>query len=108
MDVPHVTVVICTYNRSHDLPFALESVLAQRDAPPYEVIVVDNNSTDGTKAVVEAHRDRHPHLRYVFEPRQGLPTARNAFYDLALTAPGMSDVGSEGSGSPRGKENANG
>ena len=76
---PHdVSVVICTYNRCNDLPFALDSVLAQRDPPPYEVIVVDNNSTDATAAVIQARCAANPHLRYVFEPGQGLPRARNA------------------------------
>jgi glucosyl-dolichyl phosphate glucuronosyltransferase len=73
-----ITVVICTYNRCHDLPFALDSVLAQRDPPSFEVIVVDNNSTDATAAVVHARRAANAHLRYVFEPGQGLPRARNA------------------------------
>lgn len=73
-----ISVVICTYNRCNDLPFALDSVLAQRDAPPYEVIVVDNNSTDATAAVVDVRRAANPHLRYVFEPAPGLPRARNA------------------------------
>lgn len=39
--------------------------------------MVDNNSTDSTAAVVESRRRLHPHLRGVFEPRQGLPYARN-------------------------------
>ena len=73
-----ITVVICTYNRCDNLPLALDSVLAQQDPPPYEVIVVDNNSTDGTSAVVHARRAANPHLRYVFEPGPGLPRARNA------------------------------
>ena len=73
-----ITVVICTYNRCNDLSAALDSVLAQRDAPSYEVIVVDNNSTDATAAVVNVRRAAHPHLRYVFEPHPGLPRARNA------------------------------
>ena len=73
-----VTVVICTYNRCTDLPCALDSVLAQRDAPPYEVILVDNNSTDATAAVVQARLSAHPNLHYLFEPHQGLPRARNA------------------------------
>ena len=72
-----VSVVICTYNRSQDLERALDAVLAQRDAPPHEVIVVDNNSADHTRAVVEARQQQHPHLLYVFEPEQGLPQARN-------------------------------
>lgn len=74
-----VSVVICTFNRSSALPAALESALAQRNAPPHEIIIVDNNSTDSTVDVIRARQTPgHPHLRYVFEPRQGLPHARNA------------------------------
>jgi glucosyl-dolichyl phosphate glucuronosyltransferase len=73
-----VSIVICTYNRAAEVGRALDAVLAQRDAPPHEVIVVDNNSTDATRDVIEARARTSPHLRYVFEGRQGLPYARNA------------------------------
>lgn len=74
-----ITVVVCTYNRCDLLPEALESVLAQEaGGVRYEVVVVDNNSTDRTREVVESLAARHPRLRYVFEQRQGLSHARNA------------------------------
>jgi glucosyl-dolichyl phosphate glucuronosyltransferase len=74
-----VSVVISTYNRCDLLPGALESVLAQEtDAVSYEVIVVDNNSTDRTRQVVESVIARgHRNVRYLFEGRQGLSYARN-------------------------------
>jgi glycosyltransferase involved in cell wall biosynthesis len=74
-----VSVVISTYNRCDTLAGALERVLAQETGPvTYEVIVVDNNSTDRTRQVVERISARgHGHLRYVFEGRQGLSHARN-------------------------------
>ncbi len=78
MPPPSVSVVISTYNRAPVLPKALDAVLAQRLDFPFEVVLVDNNSTDGTAAIVQERADRAPHLRYVFEPRQGLPFARNA------------------------------
>jgi glycosyltransferase involved in cell wall biosynthesis len=82
-----VSVVISTYNRSGDLPIALDAVLNQQGDASYEVIVVDNNSTDGTAAVVQARITRGARrLRYVFEPRQGLPFGRNAGI-LAARAP---------------------
>jgi glucosyl-dolichyl phosphate glucuronosyltransferase len=75
-----VSIVISTYNRCDTLEGALQSVLGQ-DAGlvTYEIIVVDNNSTDRTREVVDAVSARgHGHLRYLFEGRQGLSHARNA------------------------------
>ena len=74
-----VTVIIATYNRADMLPGALESVLAQdADGVRYEVIVVDNNSPDQTRAVVESFIARgHRNLRYLFEGKQGVAHARN-------------------------------
>jgi glucosyl-dolichyl phosphate glucuronosyltransferase len=74
-----VSVNICTYNRQHLLQTALESVLSQQaDGLRYEVIVVDNNSTDDTRQVIESFIARGAtNLRYLFERRQGLSYARN-------------------------------
>lgn len=79
-EVFDVSVVISTYNRSELLASALESVLAQEaDGVVYEVIVVDNNSTDRTREVVESFIARGAtNLRYVFEGKQGLSHGRNA------------------------------
>lgn len=74
-----ISVVLSTYNRCDILPRALER-FAQQQTPAglnYEVIVVDNNSTDATKAVVETFVARDNRFRYVFEPRQGLSYGRN-------------------------------
>jgi glycosyltransferase involved in cell wall biosynthesis len=81
-----VSVVITTFNRAHVLPRALDSVLAQRlpDGFAYEAIVVDNNSTDETRAIVERYREAHPErLRYVFEPNPGPSHGRNAGVEVA-------------------------
>jgi glycosyltransferase involved in cell wall biosynthesis len=83
-----VSVVISTYNRAEVLPYALESLLQQKPPDvPYEIVVVDNNSTDSTRAVVESFMARgYRHLRYLFESRQGVAYGRNAGI-LASTAP---------------------
>lgn len=75
-----VSVIISTYNRCGLLSEALESVLAQTTGSVrYEVIVVDNNSTDRTRQVVESLIERgNANLRYVFEGKQGLSHGRNA------------------------------
>jgi glycosyltransferase involved in cell wall biosynthesis len=68
-----VSVVLSTYNRCHILPDALESLLAQDGGIPYEIILVDNNSTDRTREVVESFIERGAsNLSYVFEGEQGL------------------------------------
>jgi glycosyltransferase involved in cell wall biosynthesis len=75
-----VSVVISTYNRCDALAAAVESVASQdAGGVTYEMILVDNNSTDGTRDAAAALTARHPGLlRYVFEPRQGLSYGRNA------------------------------
>lgn len=75
-----ISAVITTYNRSEMLATALEPLLSQNaGGARYEVIVVDNNSTDNTRATVEAFIAKgHPNLRYVFEPKQGITHGRNA------------------------------
>jgi glycosyltransferase involved in cell wall biosynthesis len=76
----NVTLVVCTYNRADSLRGTLEALGAQRVPSDlsWEVVVVDNNSTDCTPAVVDSASLSFPaSLRYVFEPRQGLSHARN-------------------------------
>lgn len=74
-----VSVIICTYNRAESLRQTLEAIghLEIRPGRPWEVIVVDNNSKDHTREVVEAAQQRLPYLRYEFEGQQGLSHARN-------------------------------
>lgn len=73
------SIVIATYNRAGDLAGTLDSLAALRPDGPWEVVVVDNNSTDGTRGVVEAAAARFPvELRYVFERQQGRSPALNA------------------------------
>ncbi|WP_233531836.1 glycosyltransferase [Paenibacillus alkalitolerans] len=72
------TVAICTHNRSADLREALLSLLHQSFKGPFEVIVVDNCSTDDTKQVVQEFKSMvQIPVRYVFEERLGLSVARN-------------------------------
>jgi len=75
-----ITVVVCTYNRSRMLIDALESLLRQEigDAFRWEILVVDNASTDDTPAAVAALAARvTTPLRHVVETRRGVVPARN-------------------------------
>jgi glycosyltransferase involved in cell wall biosynthesis len=75
---PAISAVVCTYNRADLLAGALQS-LGEQTLPSsdYEVIVVDNNSSDHTLAVAEGFCRRHSNIRYCLEPQQGLSHARN-------------------------------
>ncbi|NJL45759.1 MAG: glycosyltransferase [Leptolyngbyaceae cyanobacterium SM2_3_12] len=82
------SVVICTYNGEHRLPEVLDHLRHQLtpDYLAWEVIVVDNNSSDGTAQVVEAYRQSWPQtipLRYAFEPEQGASFARQQAIRIA-------------------------
>jgi glycosyltransferase involved in cell wall biosynthesis len=73
--MPQIAAIICTHNRENYLGAAIDSLLAQ-ECDDFEVLVVDNGSTDRTKEVVES-RLSHPRLKYVYEPVVGLSVARN-------------------------------
>jgi GT2 family glycosyltransferase len=81
-----ITLLVCTYNRSEDLREMLETALKQETGGEfaYEVLVVDNNSTDDTPSIVEEFIARgHENLRYLFESRQGKSYALNTGLDAA-------------------------
>lgn len=76
-----ITVILCTYNRCQPLARALQSLVVQElpTSVEWEVLVIDNNSKDATREVVEDFCRRHPgRFRYLFESQQGLSHARNA------------------------------
>ena len=80
MKPPDISVVVCTYNRAALLREALRSLFAQKaENISYEIIVIDNNSSDDTPATVESLKSESPvPLRYFRESRQGNAYARNA------------------------------
>ena len=73
-----ISVVVCTFNRSNMLATILQSLCEQSiETSEYEVVIVDNNSTDNTPEVVDEFCRRFSNVRYCFEPQQGLSYARN-------------------------------
>jgi glucosyl-dolichyl phosphate glucuronosyltransferase len=72
------SVIVATYNRAGELAVTLDGLSRLRPAGDWEVIVVDNNSTDRTREVVDRAASRFPvPLRYLLEPRQGKALALN-------------------------------
>ena len=71
--VPRVSVVIATYNGARTLKACLDS-LARLNYPDYEVIVVDDGSTDESVAIAQ----RYPQFHYLRQANHGLSVARNS------------------------------
>jgi len=67
-----ISLIIPAYNEENYLPACLDAIMQNVAGKAFEIIVVDNNSTDGTKEVV----GRYPGVTYVFEPNKGITRAR--------------------------------
>ena len=75
----YVSVIIPTYNRKHTLKRAIQSVYMQ-SLLPYEVIVVDDGSNDGTKEWV---KQKYPNVKYIYQKNSGVSSARNRGIKIA-------------------------
>ncbi len=74
---PPISVVLLCYNHGHYLPTALEAVLKQ-EGVDFEVIVVNDGSTDKTQEILEDYQTRHTNLRILrHEKNQGIYTSVN-------------------------------
>jgi glycosyltransferase involved in cell wall biosynthesis len=78
--VPAVSICIPAHNAARYLPKAIDSALAQ-EFEDFELVVLDNASTDETREICEAYRD--PRLRYEYEATPGQSIAWNRCLDLA-------------------------
>lgn len=74
MSNPKVSVVIPTYNRAHLIGESIQSVLAQT-FPDFQLIIVDDGSSDGTETVVKGFND--PRIRYIYQENRGISGAQN-------------------------------
>jgi glycosyltransferase involved in cell wall biosynthesis len=86
MEFMKVSIIACTYNRAPLIDKLLRSLVAQEFEGEHEIVVVDNNSTDDTKTIVENWIPRaNPNcpIRYLFVARQGVSFARNAGVEAA-------------------------
>lgn len=83
-ETPTLSIAVCTYNRSDVLPKCLESLINQTtDKELFEVLIIDNNSTDNTKKIAWDFCKESQNFKYIFEEKQGLSHARNRAIDEA-------------------------
>ena len=77
------SVVVPTYNRLPILQKCLAALEKQTITQPYEVVVVDDGSTDGTVEFLQSHTDDFPHVRLLLQNHEGAAIARNTGIDAA-------------------------
>lgn len=83
---PLVTVIICTYNRGDLLTETIPTILRQNISVEYfDVMIVDNNSTDNTQKVIKTFVENNINLSSIKEAQQGVSFARNAGYKKTKT-----------------------
>ena len=80
---PVVSVIVSTRNRAHYLGDSLQALAAQRCTRPFEVVVVDNGSTDGTAGLLDEWTRRDARFVRTYEPRLGLSCGMNAGIRIA-------------------------
>lgn len=73
-----ISVICCTYNRDRVFEDTVRSFLdCGTDGVDHELLLIDNNSTDKTREIGERFGARYPGIRYLNEPSQGHPQAKN-------------------------------
>src|ERR1700735_1059352 len=82
MNLPLITVAVCSFNGERYLERTLKSVLA-KDYSNFEVVVVDDGSSDGTVSIIRRFADRHSCIRPFFRDHHGLPASRNFLFSQA-------------------------
>jgi glycosyltransferase involved in cell wall biosynthesis len=81
-DAPLISVVMSVYNGERYVPEAVESILAQTFAD-FEFILIDDGSTDGSKALLQGYAKLDPRVRLISRPNEGLTKTLNEALGLA-------------------------
>jgi len=77
------TVFIPTYNRAHTLPEALDSI-ARQTFRDFEVVVIDDGSSDGTAELVDTYKKKNLFpIKYFYQENSGIPTAHNRALEMS-------------------------
>jgi glycosyltransferase involved in cell wall biosynthesis len=88
-----ITVSICTFNGANRLPELVNKLRQQKCSIPFEILVVDNNSTDNTQQVLRGlSASNGAILRTVIEKQQGITYARNRAIEESMGIPYMAFI----------------
>lgn len=79
-----VSVVCTTYNQQAFIGQAVDSFLAQRLSVPYEIIIHDDASTDGTRDILKGYAERYPDVITVIQQQSNIYSTGERVFDIAL------------------------
>lgn len=83
MKRPDLSIIIPAYNCAHCIGACLGSVFNQKNANQYDIIVINDGSTDKTGSIVSQYQEKHPNITLINQQNAGVSAARNVGIDLA-------------------------
>ena len=78
-----LSVIVPVFNAETFLPEALDSLMKVRMDVPYEIIAVDDGSSDSTLGILEAYQEKCPNVRVITQKNGGVSRARNTGLEAA-------------------------
>ena len=77
---PLVSVIMLSYNHSQYIEQALNSVLVQKTSFPFEVLIGDDNSGDGSQEILKKYKKKYPNIIRLFLHKENLGVTKNAYF----------------------------
>ena len=81
--MPDITVIVPVYNIKHYIAACLDSLMTQRNVE-FEVLCIDDGSTDGSNSILTAYAERDSRIKVYFQKNAGLSSARNLGLENAV------------------------
>ena len=72
-----ISVLVCTYNQENYLTQTIESILMQKCDEPFEILIGDDCSTDGTGKIADEYQSRYPDIIRVIRPEKNMGASHN-------------------------------
>ena len=85
-NLPRYSIIVPVYNVEDYLPECVDSLLAQDTATPYEILLVDDGSTDSSGSICDAYADKDARVRVIHKSNGGVSSARNTGIQMAKGA----------------------
>ncbi len=80
---PELSIIVPAYNAQSDIADCLDSLVAQKSSENFEIIVINDGSTDHTPDIVESYAMRHPKIKLISQANAGVSAARNRGIDAS-------------------------